>query len=474
MKGTWPILLLLLLLAEMRTAQAQFTCTTNAGVITITGYSGAGGVVNIPVLINNLPVTSIGEGVFSNFTSLTSATLPNGVSNLGNYAFDGCSNLTGIYFAGNAPSANSNVFSSDTNAKVYYLPHATGWTSPFAGLPAVVWNPLIQTSNASFGVQSNQFGFDIAGPTNSGVAVEASTNLASSGWTPLQTFTLTNGLAYFSETLQMNSSGRYYGLGFPSTNQTSAVSTLSPVLRWKMNEGSGTTTADSSGNGYTGTLSGVPLPVWITTSASLAGFTTGLSCDANRNRTTYAYLTGNANVSQLGGAQHASIACWIYQANAAEGDTGDSATAGFSSDLTASNEFTIDYDSDENLFYIFATTGGVTVGGTVSGGFVYPYGIFEHCVLTFDGTQSTQSNQLLFYVDGAAQTISWFTNSAVITALPSASALGYPTLAFGFGGNNSDNPVPASTYGGAYSDMQVFGVTLTPAQVNTIYNAGAQ
>ncbi len=39
--------------------QAQFTFTTNAGAITITGYTGPGGVVVIPSTTNSLPVTGL-------------------------------------------------------------------------------------------------------------------------------------------------------------------------------------------------------------------------------------------------------------------------------------------------------------------------------------------------------------------------------------------------------------------------------
>ena len=91
------------------------------------------------------------------------------------------------------------MFYSSDNVTVYYLPGTTGWSTTFAGLPAVLWNPLIQTGDASFGVQNNQFGFDITGAANLTVVVEACTNLASPVWTPLQTVTLTNGLFYFSD-----------------------------------------------------------------------------------------------------------------------------------------------------------------------------------------------------------------------------------------------------------------------------------
>jgi hypothetical protein len=65
------VLLLLLLPAAV---QAQFLCTTNDGTITITGYTGPGGAVDIPNSINGLPVISIGNGAFFNRTGLTGIT----------------------------------------------------------------------------------------------------------------------------------------------------------------------------------------------------------------------------------------------------------------------------------------------------------------------------------------------------------------------------------------------------------------
>ena len=65
------------------------TYTTNNGTITITKYTGPGGDVTIPDTINGLPVTSIGGGAFYNCTSLTSVTIANSVTNIGDWAFDG-------------------------------------------------------------------------------------------------------------------------------------------------------------------------------------------------------------------------------------------------------------------------------------------------------------------------------------------------------------------------------------------------
>jgi hypothetical protein len=93
---------------------------------------------------------------------------------------------------------------------VYYLPGATGWTNSFAGLPAVLWNPVIQTQDGSFGVQSNQFGFTITGTANIPVVVEACTNPANPTWIPLLAGTLTNGSLYFSDPAWANYPERFY------------------------------------------------------------------------------------------------------------------------------------------------------------------------------------------------------------------------------------------------------------------------
>ncbi len=68
---------------------------TNHGTINITHYIGPGGNVTIPSKINELPVTSIAERAFSG-CYLLSLTIPNSVTNIGNRAFAVCSSLTSI------------------------------------------------------------------------------------------------------------------------------------------------------------------------------------------------------------------------------------------------------------------------------------------------------------------------------------------------------------------------------------------
>jgi hypothetical protein len=97
------------------------------------------------------------------------------------------------------------------------LPGTTGWSSfsVNTGVSTVLWNPLIQVGGSNFGVQGNQFGFNITGTTNIPIVVEACTDLVNPVWVPLQTNALTNGSFYFSEPLQTNSPGRFYRISSP-------------------------------------------------------------------------------------------------------------------------------------------------------------------------------------------------------------------------------------------------------------------
>jgi len=158
--------------------------------------------------------TNIGNGVFSSCPSLASVTIPGSVTNLGDYAFAGCTNLTGAYSKGSAPSQVSEFYVFSDNSTVYYLPGTSGWSNYFAGFPAVLWNPLIQTADASFGVQNNRFGFNVTG-TNSFTVVAACSNLADPVWVPLTTNTLVSGSFYFSDPQWTNYPNRFYSLQMP-------------------------------------------------------------------------------------------------------------------------------------------------------------------------------------------------------------------------------------------------------------------
>lgn len=233
----------------------SLTYSSTGNAITITGFNGPGGAITIPSTINGLPVTSIGFSAFFDRSTLTSITLPNSVTSIGADAFENCplTNITfgngltsiganafsscgglgsivipnsvtsigedafnpcigllNVYFNGNAPSADSSVFWSAVPTSVYYLAGNTGWGATFGGRPAVMWNPAIQTTNASFGITNNQMAFTITGPSNIPIVVQASTNLQAGAWINLQSCTLTNGSITFADPAWTNYPGRFY------------------------------------------------------------------------------------------------------------------------------------------------------------------------------------------------------------------------------------------------------------------------
>jgi hypothetical protein len=140
-------------------------------------------------------ITSIGDYAFYGCGSLTSVTIPNNVTNIGQDAFAVCSSLTSAYFQGNAPPDYGDAFTSDP-AVVYYLTGTIGWGSTFGGVPAVLWNPQANTS----GFTGGQFRFNLTGPANAVIVVEASTNLSNPVWLPVATNTFSaSGTSTFSD-----------------------------------------------------------------------------------------------------------------------------------------------------------------------------------------------------------------------------------------------------------------------------------
>jgi hypothetical protein len=89
-------------------------------------------------------VTSLGPGTFGHCISLTSIVIPRGATILRNGTFSDCISLKGIYYKGNIPSLQVNVFSGDNNATNYFLPEfQLNWVTPFGGLPSVMATWLV-------------------------------------------------------------------------------------------------------------------------------------------------------------------------------------------------------------------------------------------------------------------------------------------------------------------------------------------
>ncbi len=119
-------------------------------------------------------VTNIGNYAFSSCFGLTNVTIPNGVISIGNFAFGNCVHLKSAYFQGNAPTDNGSAFWGEIGT-AYYLASTTGWGSTFGGWPTVA----LQPTNA-FTFTTNSGAITITGynTTNGGlnVVIPASIN----------------------------------------------------------------------------------------------------------------------------------------------------------------------------------------------------------------------------------------------------------------------------------------------------------
>jgi hypothetical protein len=174
----------------------------------IGGYAFGGSYFNNISLPNGL--ASIGEYAFANAGQLTNIFIPSSVTSIGDYAFESCYALSSVYFMGNAPPDDGTVLSLSGVSTVYYLPGTTGWNSTFCGEPTVLWLPQAQTADGSFGVLTNQFGFNLTWASGMTVVVEACGDLANPSWQPVATNTMTSGTAYFSDPQWTNYPSRYY------------------------------------------------------------------------------------------------------------------------------------------------------------------------------------------------------------------------------------------------------------------------
>lgn len=137
------------------------------------------------------------------------------VTSIGDAAFYGCTSLTGVYFKGNVPGGGLNLLFDASSATVYFLPGTTGWDTLFAGFPVVMWDPKVLAGDASFGMRTNRFGFNITGSPDMLVVVETCSNLTARVWISLQTNTLAAGSCYFSDPQSALYQKRFYRLRMP-------------------------------------------------------------------------------------------------------------------------------------------------------------------------------------------------------------------------------------------------------------------
>jgi hypothetical protein len=205
------------------------------------------------------------------------------------------------------------------------------------------------------------------------------------------------------------------------------------AAEWTLSDGSGTTAADATGNGHSGTLnSGVS---WATGTArgTVASF----------NGTTGAITAGGPVLNTAGDF---SVSGWAYLTKT--GSWGDVITQ----DGTTVSGFYLQYDPD-NVWVLSMMTSdaGTSVVRAVASSTPL-LNTWTHLVGTYDAT----SGQMDLYVNGRLA-------GTAVNKTPFATT-GVTAI-----GRGKYNGVATDWFPGELSDVEAFGYTLTPAEVTAIY-----
>jgi hypothetical protein len=120
---------LILLFAPMAATAQSFTnnygvwyYTATNGIATITGYTGFGGALTIPSVINGLPVASIGDQAFASHYLVTGVTIPSGVTSIGAQAFYECPVLARITMGNGVVSIGVDAFENCSSLTSITIP----------------------------------------------------------------------------------------------------------------------------------------------------------------------------------------------------------------------------------------------------------------------------------------------------------------------------------------------------------------
>ncbi len=93
----------------------DFTYDVESAAVTITDYTGAGGAVVIPALIEDKPVTRIGDYAFDGQDGVTSVVIPAGVTVIGDHAFQYCTALTAVTIPNTVTTIGDSAFYNCTS-----------------------------------------------------------------------------------------------------------------------------------------------------------------------------------------------------------------------------------------------------------------------------------------------------------------------------------------------------------------------
>ncbi len=354
-----------------------------------------------------------------------------------------------VYVSIPDPEATSTAGDQCQGLGLFSLP--AGWTyhcaasSTYLKTDGTGWIP-VDFNNLSLGSPFNTLPVDPANQTSTGY---------------YYTYT-TNGTQYELTTLPESTKQRTAIQDSPMVNDYPGVVamgtslSLSPLYNpaglngyWNLNEGTGTTAMDTTGNGNTGTLI-APYPTWAS-----GKIKDGLSFDG----TTSQYVdVGNAPDLNFDSNQSFSIVAWI---DVLPGDINYLPFFSKRSTTGSMQGFALFANTGQNRVIVILTDpiGGYTQGIQVES----PYnslipGGWHEVVVTYDGSSSAAG--ISIYIDGINQLpITIWSNNLQGSILNSSDMTIGRDLTTG------------TLFGGALDDVRVYGRVLSPAEVLALYNA---
>ena len=132
-----------------------FTYSIENGEVTITDYTGSATTVTIPSKISDYPVTTIGNRAFI-WCGLTSVTIPNSVTTIGEYAFCRCESLTSVTIPNSVTTIGNSAFSHCGSLTSVTIPNSVTTIGDYAfyecsGLTSVtIPNSVTTIGNSAF------------------------------------------------------------------------------------------------------------------------------------------------------------------------------------------------------------------------------------------------------------------------------------------------------------------------------------
>lgn len=244
-------------------------------------------------------------------------------------------------------------------------------------------------------------------------------------------------LALWLLTGSLFAQGRAFTLhdpAFMSAIRPVANATNGPVPNllawWKLDDASGTSAVDSSGNGYAATLTGSPLPRW--TNGLLAGAVWLDGVD----------FQGYAQAPSITYGTNFSLAAWVLP---------DNLSVAYRRIFETRFAYNFYLGSGPEMTNALWIVNNPSIG-TCKGG-QFTAGSWAHVCGTYDAA----SGQGILYFNGVA------VNTNTFTAPTNGPWVGYIGSSY----------VHDSKWLGRIDDVRVYSRAITPAEVSTIYNGGS-